>query len=153
MAHLIQPLDVDGTTYCVIYNGNRSTELVNTELVSTPTDLATIETQAELWHMPITGIVSSYEVSFGVGCGSLISFQFEITTSSTDWDVVIDVHINGNPVAVESLIVRNTDGAGTYPLDVDISDVPCGNVISVTVGLRDEDTEDIVVSARIVSIT
>jgi len=153
MAHLIQPLDVDGITYCVAYNGNRSTEVVNTEIVSTPTGLATILDPAGEFYMPIDGVASAFEVSYGVGCGSEIEMEFVITADSEEWEFTVDAHINGNVTPAVSLSKTDADGSGTYPFTISISDVPCGSVITLVSNLLTDGTGDITVTGYILSIT
>jgi hypothetical protein len=155
MAHIIQPLTVDGTQYCVDQHGNRATQVVNTEIMGSVIDVATIINPAGPWEMQIVGVASLFEVSFGVGCGSYVEMEFTVSTSSSGiWTVDVEVHVNGNPAAAATLsLVGGVDLPDTYPLNVSISDVPCGSIITVVTNITDEDTDATGVTGSIVAIS
>lgn len=152
IGHLIKPLTIDGSDYCVLYQGTRATEAVNTALLSPPTDLADVSTPQGPWTMALVGLASAFEISFGVGCGSAINLAFDVTTAAAEWYVTIYGHINENGTPAEFVAMSDTTGT-TETMTIDVSDIPCGNIITLIVSIEQPAEEAVELAVSIDSIT
>ena len=153
MAHLIQPLTVAGTKYCVLFNDTRSTEIVNSDTgIGAPTDLATmVEFPGNKWFMTSVGTASTFEVSFGVGCGSAVEFAIFLDPGlAIDWEVIITWHINGNAIEAELLTMVYNEVDGYVVLS--LTDYPCGNIITVVASIAQPDEIPLTLSIEILSV-
>lgn len=139
--HLIQPIIIDGTKYCLTENGGRTTLPLNTTLVSFPTDSAVLTNPSE-WLFYIGGVASTFEVSFGASCLSEFNLSITNSTTSSDWVVLINIYLNGVliPEYEDVLYDPLIDGGD---IGVTFTDLPCGNLFTITVSQEMGDTEDL----------
>jgi hypothetical protein len=157
MSHLIQPILIDGTRYCVSYHGNRATRGVLTAFYASANtaELANgpggTEDLAGPWVLIFgsssTATVWEGEISFGVGCGSQITVQL---SNAGEEGVAVFAYLNnaGAPIASETLEVE------TKNMVIDITDAPCGSIITLYAFNEDDGpTYSTLCTAEIVSIT
>jgi hypothetical protein len=155
MPHLIQPIALPGAgLYCPSYHGNRATRGIDTMVVTGGNDAVDFTTPESPWNLNIVGIASTFELSFGVACGDTVNFSYDGMTTSDDWQAVIAIHINQNPVAAYLEILSS--GLTYGSLAISLSDVACGNIVTVWVSMTDDSdtpTEDLLVTLGVTSIT
>ena len=139
--HLMQPVEIDGIKYCLTENGRRTTLPLNTAFVASPTDLADL-TDPAFWVCELVGVVSEFEISFGASCIDGFTLNVSNTTTSSSWVVLISIYADGviipgfEDVLYDSLI----DGG---EIGVSLDDLPCGQVVTVTVIQVDQDEEGV----------
>lgn len=152
MSHLIQPIDIEGTKYCVNQNGNRTTKGVNTQIVFPTTVLADVTAAGGPWEVLLSSAEDNAEISFAVGCGSQVSVNYVATSAD----------IENNDVIIESYIDESGDGGivvgALNPDDVtvnyDITNRPCGTIITLAFYRNDQSGGDpIEVSVQITSVS
>jgi hypothetical protein len=151
--HLILPIDIQGTKYCVEYHGKRATEGVNTSLESSPTITPEFEFPASPWPVPLPGETGSAEISFGVGCGSSVTIGVTVTSTDPPHAAGVDVYINGDQDSINYYETDNPSDEGEIIISLD--DLPCGNLITLTVyvPMFVDNPSDTIVTIEILSIT
>lgn len=140
MSHLIQPIEIEGTKYCVNQNGNRTTRGVATEIVLPTTVVADVTAAGGPWLVTLDTFYDNAEISFAVGCGSQVTVNYLATS----------VDIENNDVIIEAYIDGSGDGGtvvgGANPDDVtvnyDITNRLCGTIISLAIYRNDFSGED-----------
>lgn len=132
MAHLIQPLDIEGTLYCVMYHGGRATRGVATSIQSTPTAAPDVTDADSPWIAHPNSTITSTEITFGIGCGNELALSFDTAgTGNGNHTIVIDVYVNGGSVSSTSIPAFSTTGTAT----IGLTDYPCGNLITLVITL------------------
>mgnify|MGYP003637230581 FL=1 len=123
---------------------------VNTDYLSTATDLADVSDLDSPWIMTVVGLASDFELSFGVGCGDTINLSFNNTGSATAWEVDYSIYVNGQTyssnIFTDSTTLPHTDS-------VTISDVACGSLITAVFSVNDYDEAGLSISMEVTSIT
>lgn len=151
MAHLIQPLEIEGTLYCVMYHGNRATRGVATSIECAPTDAPDVSNPASPWFVEMNGVATVSEISFGIGCGSEVMMSFETDgTAVGDYAIIIEAYINGVPDS--SVVITDPFTSGGMTLD--LTDYPCGNLITLVMSLAgDENIPPLTLNMVITSVS
>lgn len=122
MAHLIQPVSIDSTLYCVDEQGN-----MRTERIFTGDAYAETEATAVIAFVPGGGYGT---MKFGTSCAGAVTIALTSDGLAVDF-VTWEVHLNG--VLVDSGTVSGAEVDVSVPVTMTPS--PCGNVIEVVVGL------------------
>lgn len=145
MAHIIQPLEIEGNLYCVNQHGYRATQGVNTDILGAPTGTVDVSNPASPWT--VTGTQMFREITFGVGCGTDVELQFTTTKAGVE-ELFITIFVND----VEYDYIGSLDALNTpYNTTVSLDDLPCGSIISMVIdGAVDV---EYVTSIEIISIT
>tara|TARA_R110001592_G_scaffold71939_1_gene219521 strand:+ start:179 stop:619 length:441 start_codon:yes stop_codon:yes gene_type:complete len=125
MAHLIQPITIDGVAYCCGSNGGRSTTEVFTE------DYATVNS-AEFVGDDLRILITDTgegegEVSIGVSCGSIVNIELEHTLSSSTQNANYSSYVDGVLITDNSTI---TPGS-TVTEAISITGTPCGTIVTI----------------------
>ena len=155
MAHFIQPIAIvpsggSSTEYCLDQKSGRMTRGVNTDYLSTATDLADVSDLDSPWIMTVVGLASNFELSFGVGCGDTINLSFNNTGSATAWQVDYSTYVNHQTYSSNSF----TDSTTLPHTDsVTISDVACGSLITVLFNVNDWVEAGLSISMEVTTIT
>lgn len=157
MNHLIQPVEIEGSLYCMTQHGVRTTIGLDTNIIVFPTvpalDLTT--NPGSPWDTYIPGFGAS-EISFGVGCGDTVEITIDTVGEPTDpgypvYGMVMDVHINGNTVAQSSNPFTNTSPSGT--VSISLTDEACGNVVTLVFYTGSSGSGEVYITATINTIT
>ena len=123
---------------------------VNTDYLSTATDPADVSDLDSPWIMTVVGLVSNFELSFGVGCGDTINLSFNKTGSATAWQVDYSTYVNHQSYSSNSF----TDSTTLPHTDsVTISDVACGSLITVLFNVNDWVEAGLSISMDVTSIS
>ena len=148
--HLIQPIDIEGATYCHDQLAGRMTRGVNTALESNPTDLMDVTDLNSPWIGTVVGIISEFEVSFGLGCGGTIDFIFSKSGgAATTWEGNATIYVNG---VFETAQIINGD-VPSFAFSVITSSVACGKIITAVLSGDDVDEVGLEISLEVSSIT
>lgn len=151
MAHLIQPVEIDGNTYCHDQLGGKMTRGVNTSLQIFPSDLMDVVDLDSPWIGTINGLASDFEVSFGMGCGSTINFTFSKSGgASTSWSADVTIYVDGvaEPTQDISNIIGNSVAFATGAMSS-----ACGRIITAVINGIDDDETGLEISLEVASIT
>jgi hypothetical protein len=149
------PVTIEETPYSLVHFGNKVTEGVATSLEVVPDVSPNLSTPESPWTVIGTGLFSTSEISFGVSCAASVSIEFDTTrggTDSIDWTVDINVYLNG---ALYEYVQLISMGDSSATIDVDVSNVDCGNVITITYEtiVLDGGAEVVEVTTEILSVT
>ena len=139
-SHLIQTIDIEGTRYCPKNHDGRMTDAVKTSYVYGVENSADVSGITKLLIvMPAGEVEAVGEVSFGVTCATqLFPVNFYSVDTSTVEDYFIDIYLSMNGDNAESgfaSIYNETVGDESESIGnlIDLSNVPCGNIITLTV--------------------
>jgi hypothetical protein len=141
MAHLIQPIEVDGTPFCP--NQGKATHTIGrawrtlSVLAGTYAALNTTE-EDDSWTLVVasgsagTGLTGS--VQFGTTCVDTIELEFKTDRDSAAEVIVITITINDVEVPGSPIIKSGPASTEqTDTLTLNLTDVACGSVISISV--------------------
>jgi len=138
MAHIILPILIDGTKYCVDQQGNRRTQALFSSVSSQIS-----ENEFKLLEFTSNGVVGIVAVlKFGVGCGTNLRIDFDATFDVppdwADWAIGVD---GGNP-----LFPDEQAAAGELPGDdsavLELEPRPCGNIVTVRLDVQADTSRD-----------
>ena len=128
MSHLMLPILIGSTKYCLTDNGKKTTQGVATtapelvDLDSSPWILQTLD-------IGETGATSA--ISFGVSCATQVLLYFEaFEFVASDYVVNITVSVNGVEYGTIEMLQDDPISIEDWP--VDLSNLPCGNVITIS---------------------
>ena len=124
---------------------------INTDYLSTATDLADVSDLDSPWVMTVVGLASDFELSFGVGCGDTINLSFNKTGSATAWEVDYSIYVNGQTYSSNDIF--NDSSALPHTDSVTISDVACGSLITALFFVNDYDEAGLSISMDVTSIS
>jgi hypothetical protein len=149
--HLIQPIDIDGATYCHDQLAGRMTRGVNTALESNPTDLMDVTDLDSPWIGTVVGLASEFEVSFGIGCGSTINFTFSKSGgAATTWTADLIIYVDGVAEPTQSI----SDAIGnSVAFATTATSAACGKIITARIDAFDDDEFGLEISLEVTSIT
>ena len=151
--HLMLPLEIDGTKYCLTDNGRRTTVGIATEILTTSPEL--VDVTVDPWNllvMPIGDQAAETEISFGVSCATQILLYFEISDTGGDASATIQPYLNGVSYGSPAELDEGDSPIEDFPIN--LSDLPCGNVITLLCTVdRMDDSEILYVSTRIDGIS
>jgi len=133
MAHLIQPIEIDGTEYCLTCQGNLVTKGVATDIFNNVgPNGAIITTDCGGWQLAkvFAGPGLNGEISFGATCLSTVTIKLTSNGSGGSGSDDYSTYINGVLVGANSGSLAE-DGTSTEV--VSLVDSPCGSVITVII--------------------
>lgn len=137
MAHLIAPIDIDGTPLCC-QPATKRTEAI---LSGSATEIAT--NHWEIYRAYKGEGTKSGSVKFGICCatGVTITLTGQIETLNDDFDFIQVLH-NGVEVFYRSSTDTSDDEDETVPVGpfsvtLTLTDRPCGHIIEITGSTKD----------------
>ena len=146
MAHLIQPITIDGTAYCCKCYGvseklGRGTEGVLTDndfALDGETNKAVITNDCSPWDLlknATIGYEPEGEISFGVSCGTYVNidfvssgFQFGSGTGSITYSIDVEVFVDG--VGLGSFNMTHPSST-TETVIFSVIGGPCGTIVTL----------------------
>jgi hypothetical protein len=136
--HLIQPILIDGTRYCVNQQGNMRTVVL--------LDGDAAPAGGDTYVIANFGASGSGSIRFGVSCAS--SVQINLTTDGALVDALWYIRLNGTTIYSGGAVNEALD-LTRFIEDPTLIPSPCGNVIEVEAAISSATPSSAVIAAAI----